>query len=60
MCTFFKRRNELVYGSISIKEKYFESKKFDVITIEKNSYSDYKNVILINKKTLHIEGLEKE
>jgi hypothetical protein len=46
-----------VYGSISIKEKYIENKKFDVVTIEKNSYSDYKNIILINKSTLDIEAI---
>lgn len=60
MCTFFKRRNEIVYGSICIKEKYIENKKFDVVTIQKNAYSDYKNVLLIKKDTLAIEALEKE
>jgi len=59
MGTFFKRRNQIVYGSISIKEKYIENKKFDVVTIESNSYSDYKNVILINKATLDVEAIEK-
>jgi hypothetical protein len=57
MGTFFKRRNQIVYGSISIKEKYIENKKFDVVTIESNSYSDYKNVILINKATLDVEAI---
>lgn len=60
MYTFFKRRDEIVYGSISIKEKYIESKKFDVVTIEKNAYSDYKNVLLIKKDTLAIKAVEKE
>jgi hypothetical protein len=57
MGTFFKRRNQIVYGSISIKEKYIENKKFDVVTIESNSYSDYKNVILINKARLDVEAI---
>jgi hypothetical protein len=60
MCVFFKRRNEIVYGSIQIKEKYIENKNFDVVTIEKNAYSDYKNILLIKKDTLTIEALEKE
>lgn len=49
LCTFFKRRDEIVFGYLTIKEKYIENKKFDVVTIEKNAYSDYKNVLLIKK-----------
>lgn len=49
--TFFRRRNELIFGSISVKEKYIENKKFDLVTIEKNPYSDYRNVLLLNRET---------
>ena len=47
--TFFRRRDEIVFGSILVKEKYIDSKKFDVVLIEKNPYSDYRNVFLLNK-----------
>jgi hypothetical protein len=31
--TFFRRRTEIVYGSINVKERYIDGKKLDVITI---------------------------
>ncbi len=57
LCTFFRRRDQIVFGSVTVKEKYIENKKFDVIMIEKNPYSDYRNVLLLNKDSHDIEVL---